>query len=339
MAVKIELKGIRNFILQDVNLEVHEGETLALLGPTGAGKTTLLNVLAGLVSYEGTVLMNGSALEGVRVGKRNVGYVFQDPMLFPHLTVRSNVAYGLSSWRRPRREVEKKVNELIGLAGLEHVADRYPKTLSGGEKRRVALMRALAPEPEVLLLDEPLSSLDPAIAKRLRMEIRRIRTNLGITAVYVTHDLKEAEEMADRIAVIHEGRLEQVGVWEEVLFSPANEKVSDFVGGPNILRCDEFKLLGHGLAEAVCGGMSVVVPHESKGIERIAVYPQDVQVYSNRPPGPDVNRFTGLVVGIERLGSTTRLTLEKGGNTLVSELPGEVSDGMDLKVGREIVVQ
>ncbi len=334
--MEIELKNIHNFILNGVNLKIDDGEILVLVGRTGAGKTTLLNVIAGLVPYEGAVIIGGEPVDDVPVRERGVGYLFQDAALFPHLDVKSNISYGLKARKRPKSEMKGRVDALIDLVRIRHIADRYTGNLSGGEKRRVALARALAPKPAILLMDEPFSSLDSIIAKHLRMEFRRIQKKLGITTIYVTHDLREAEEMAHRIAVIHDGILEQVGTPEDVFFSPRNERVHDFVGGPNILECDSCRILGHGLAEVNSEGMSIVVPYENEEIEKIVIYPDDVYVYSNQPPGPDINRFRGTVTGVEHFLSTTRLTLAVDGNTLVSEMPAGLFEGLNIEIDREV---
>jgi len=334
--MEIELKNIHNFILNGVNLGIDDGEILVLVGRTGAGKTTLLNVIAGLVPYKGSVIIGGKPMDDVSVRERGVGYLFQDASLFPHLDVKSNISYGLKALKRPKSEIENKVNELIDLVRIRHIADRYTGNLSGGEKRRVALARALAPMPAILLMDEPFGSLDSTIARHLRMEFRRIQKKLGITTIYVTHDLREAEEMAHRIAVIHNGILEQAGTPEEIFFSPKNERVHDFVGGPNILECDSCKILGHGLAEVNSGGMSIVVPYENEEIEKIVIYPDDVYASSDRPPGPDINRFRGTVTKIEHFLSMTRLTLAVNGNTLVSEMPAGRFEELNVDIGGEV---
>ena len=227
----IELKNISQYICRQVNLKIRDKELLVLLGPNGAGKTTLVNIIAGLTDYEGSVLFNDVPVDKLPSHKREVGYLFQDLVLFPHLDVAANIAYGLRAKKQPQHQVEARVNELLQMMKIEHLASRYPKHLSGGEKQRVALARALAPSPRVLLLDEPLSSLDVPTTKYLRTELKQLQQRLGITTVYVTHDLQEAEEMADRIAVLQDGHLEQVGKPEEVFFYPAERKGLRFYRG------------------------------------------------------------------------------------------------------------
>lgn len=216
----IRLKNIKNFICGDINLEIRDKEFLVLWGPTGAGKTTLLNVIAGLMKYEGSVLFDGVPVDELPVYQRKVGYLFQNLILFPHLDVKSNIAYSLTVQRRPKKEVELKAEKLLKLMKIEHLAKRFPRDLSGGEKQRVALARAIAPSPEIMLLDEPLNNLDSHTAKYLRMEIRQLQRELGITTVYVTHCFEEAFALADRVAVLNNGKIVQTdspeNIFEEI---------------------------------------------------------------------------------------------------------------------------
>ncbi len=206
----IELRNIENYACRGVNLNVLSGELLVLLGPNGAGKTTLLNIIAGLTGYKGSVLFDGRPIDELPARERRAGYLFQDLVLFPHLDVASNIAYGLRVQRWSNEKIEPRVRELLRLFKMEHLATAYPWRLSGGEKQKVALSRALAPYPKILLLDEPLSSLDWQTSRYLRSELKGIQQQLGITTLYVTHDITEAREVADRIAVIREGRIQQI---------------------------------------------------------------------------------------------------------------------------------
>jgi len=207
----IELRNIENYACRGVNLKVFSGELLVLLGPNGAGKTTLLNIIAGLTGYKGSVLFDGRPIDELPTRERKVGYLFQDLVLFPHLDVASNIAYGLRVQRWSNEKIELRVKELLRLLKIEHLATAYPWHLSGGEKQKVALSRSLAPYPKILLLDEPLSSLDWQTSRYLRSELKGIQRQLGITTLYVTHDLTEAKEVADRMSIILEGRIEQIG--------------------------------------------------------------------------------------------------------------------------------
>ncbi len=214
---ELELRDIRNFACRGMSLRVRPGELLVLVGPNGAGKTTLLNVVAGLVDYEGSVLFDGTPVDSLPARERSVGYVFQDLVLFPHLDVASNIAYGVRAmgWPRPRRE--ERVAELLDLMRISHLRSRYPARLSGGEKQRVALARALASRPKILLLDEPFNSLDSRTSAFLRTELRRLHGRIGTTTVFVTHDLAEAETVADRIAVMRDGLIERTGPPEALM--------------------------------------------------------------------------------------------------------------------------
>jgi ABC-type sugar transport system ATPase subunit len=207
----IKLVNVSNYICRGINLQVFDRELLVLFGPNGAGKTTLLNIIGGLVEYDGEVYFDDACVDKIPASKRNVGYVFQNLILFPHLDVASNIAFGLRARGEPSTRVRTRINELLEMMKINHLSSRYPKHLSGGEKQRVALARALARSPEVLLLDEPLSSLDLETAKYLRTELRQLQKKLGITTIYVTHNLEEAEEMADRIAIVDDGCIEQIG--------------------------------------------------------------------------------------------------------------------------------
>lgn len=332
----IELRDVRNYACRGVSLQVLSGELMVLLGPNGAGKTTLLNILAGLTEYEGTVLFDGVPVDKLPPHRRGVGYLFQSLVLFPHLDVASNVAYGLKAQGWPREKAEARVEELLGLMRIRHLASRYPRRLSGGEKQRVALARALAPCPRILLLDEPLNSLDMQTSRYLRAEMRQLQRRLGITTLYVTHELAEAEEVADRIAILQEGRIEQVEKPEKVFFWPANEKVAAFIGAPNILECDSVRSLGHGLVETICGGLPIVVPHDGNAVRRIALFPRDIYVSPIKPPGPGVNRFKGIISGTKAALEAVNLTVEVGAHRLMAELPHHIFDSLGLEVGQEV---
>jgi sulfate/thiosulfate transport system ATP-binding protein len=217
--------------LDDVNLTIPSGSLTALLGPSGGGKSTLLRIVAGLETPdEGTVEIDGEDLTGVPVRERGIGFCFQHYAPFRHLTVRRNVAFGLEVRRRPKAEIRRRVDELMALVRIDHLADRYPSQLSGGQRQRMALARALAIEPRVLLLDEPFGALDAQVRQQLRVWLRELHEKIAVTTVLVTHDQEEAMEVADRLAIINEGRLEQVGPPAEIYDQPANEFVLKFLG-------------------------------------------------------------------------------------------------------------
>ena len=217
--------------LEDVTLEVPEGSLTALLGPSGSGKSTLLRIVAGLETPDrGTVLIDGTNVTAARPQDRGIGFVFQHYAAFTHMSVRENVAFGLRIRKRPREEVRSRVDDLLELVGLTQWAGQRPAQLSGGQRQRMALARALAVEPQVLLLDEPFGALDATVRAELRRWLRRLHDEQGVTTVLVTHDQEEAMEVSDRIAVMHAGRIEQVGAPREVYDAPANEFVMGFLG-------------------------------------------------------------------------------------------------------------
>jgi putative spermidine/putrescine transport system ATP-binding protein len=222
--------------VQDVTLSVHQGEMLVLLGPSGCGKTTTLRMVAGFVeASEGRILLQGQDYAGLPPHRREMGMVFQSYALFPHMTVAQNVTFGLRMRKLPRAEVEARLAETLEMVKLAAMADRYPRQLSGGQQQRVALARALAIRPKVLLLDEPLSNLDANLRQQVAREIRGLQRAAGLTALMVTHDQDEAMMMADRLVVMNEGAVQQVGTQEELYERPANPFVARFIGHSNLV--------------------------------------------------------------------------------------------------------
>lgn len=227
--------------LKDISLNIPKGELVALLGPSGSGKTTLLRMIAGLESIEeGTISFDGADLTDKHVNQRDVGFVFQHYALFKHMTVFDNVAFGLNvrkkRLRPSKKEIEVKVNELLELVKLSGFAKRYPGQLSGGQRQRVALARALAVEPQMLLLDEPFGALDAKVRKELRSWLRKLHNEINVTSVFVTHDQEEALDVADRIVIMNNGKIEQIGTPSEVYDNPASPFVYDFLGNVNLFH-------------------------------------------------------------------------------------------------------
>ncbi|MDD3655784.1 MAG: ABC transporter ATP-binding protein [Atribacterota bacterium] len=332
----IELKNISNYICKNINLKIWDKELFVLLGSNGAGKSTLLNIIAGLIDYQGTVFFGKEKIDKLNVKNRKIGYLFQDLHLFPHLNVFSNIAYSLKIEKKSHNDIKSRVEELLEMLRIEGLANRYPKQLSGGEKQRVALARALAFNPGVLLLDEPLNKIDLQSSKYFRIELKQIQKKLGITTVYVTHSLKEAEEVADRIAIMHQGNIEQIGKSEEIFFSPMNENVSEFIGRPNIFCCNNLINLGNGIAMADCQGLSVVIPNDNKKVNKIALLPQDIYISESLPPGPNINRFKGNIIDFNISNETARIKVKVGSITLLSELPYHLFKRMNLQKGKQV---
>jgi ABC-type sugar transport system ATPase subunit len=336
--IDIELRNIKNYILKGIDLNIHGGELFVFLGPTGAGKTTLLNIVAGLIPYEGEVLFNGKSMNHTSPRNRKIGYVFQKLALFPHLNVKSNIAYGLRAQKWVPAQIEKRLNEIMEMIDLSHLADRYPGNLSGGEKQKVALARAIAPSPQILLLDEPFQNIDLRSTKMIRLEFKRLQRDLEITTLFVTHQLSEAEEMADRLAVLNHGRIEQIGTPKEILFPPKNEFVSNFIGSPNILCCLSSIVLGSGLIEADCDGIKVIVPHEGERVKNIIIPPKDVFVSSENPPGPYINRFKGQVIAFQGNGALKRIRVKIGKHLVDAEFPEWMASSHHFDIGQEVYV-
>jgi sulfate transport system ATP-binding protein len=227
--------------LDDINLEVHSGELLALLGPSGCGKTSLLRIIGGMeLADSGKLLFHGEDVQQRDARERNVGFVFQHYALFRHMTVFENVAFGLRVKPKKERpneaEIQRRVHELLSLVQLDFLHDRYPAQLSGGQRQRIALARALAVEPKILLLDEPFGALDAQVRKELRRWLRRLHDELHITSIFVTHDQEEALEVADRVVVMNKGKIEQIGTPDEVYAKPATPFVYQFIGNVNLFH-------------------------------------------------------------------------------------------------------
>lgn len=241
--------------VEDINLTIEKGEIVALLGASGCGKTTILRMIAGFIEpYAGTITMNGTVVNRIPPYKRNVGILFQNYALFPHMTVFNNVAFSLKLKKLNKMEIQKKVEHILGLVKLEGKEDRYPRQLSGGQQQRVALARALVMEPEVLLLDEPLSNLDAKLRHDMQGEIRRIQKELGLTTIIVTHDQEEAVSLSNRVVIMNAGHILQKGEPIDVFNHPSEPFVADFMGFSNFIEGIVLKASGKDLQIDVGNG-------------------------------------------------------------------------------------
>ena len=258
-------------VLKGIDLEVAQGEFITLLGASGCGKTTTLRIIAGLeLPDAGQVILEGQDITNREPNKRDVNTVFQNYALFPHMNVSGNVGYGLKIRKVPKAEIERKVEQALRLVQLEEYGKRMPDQLSGGQKQRIAIARAVINEPKVLLLDEPLGALDLKLRRQMQLELKRLQKRLGITFIYITHDQEEAINMSDRIGVMHEGVLEQLGTPNEVYYQPKTSYVADFVGNANILHKngETFAIRSENIlmnGEAVCTQEAVVVEKSFAG--------------------------------------------------------------------------
>lgn len=291
--------------LDQVSVDVPSGSLTALLGPSGSGKSTLLRIIAGLDQPDtGSVAISGSDATRLPPQRRDVGFVFQHYAPFRHLTVRKNVAFGLEIRRRPKAEIRGRVDELLSLVHLESFADRYPAQLSGGQRQRMALARALAVEPQVLLLDEPFGALDAQVRKELRSWLRRLHDELHVTTVIVTHDQEEAMEIADTIVVMSDGAVAQVGPPREIYDHPANDWVMTFLGPVTRL------------------GDTLMRPH-------------DLLVTEAAAPGS----IATTVTRVTRLGFEVRVALDHDGQQMWAQLTGDAADRLALEPGSRVHVR
>lgn len=320
----------RTGALRGATLDIRDGELIALLGPSGSGKTTLLRVIAGLeIPKAGKVLFDDHDATAVPVQHRRIGFVFQNYALFKHMSVSDNVAYGLKvlprAERPPKARIRSRVQELLDLIQLSDLGARYPGQLSGGQQQRVALARALAVEPRVLLLDEPFGALDARVRKDLRRWLRQLHTRVGVTTVFVTHDQEEALELADRVAILNQGKVEQVGKPDEVYDNPATAFVMSFVGDTSSIPV-EFEgtlLLHEGQPLPATFGAN------RRGPARLYVRPRDVVLGV-----PGANELSGVVVNIHRTAAGRRAQISLGAAANVIE--AEIDNAADIACGERV---
>lgn len=343
MSIQIRniVKTYGNFrALKGINFDIEPGELVALLGPSGCGKTSLLRIIAGLDSPDsGQILFHGVDTTHRHVREREVGFVFQHYALFRHMTVFENIAFGLrvrpKSQRPSEREIQDKVHRLLDLVQLEWLGDRYPPQLSGGQRQRIALARALAVEPKVLLLDEPFGALDAKVRKDLRRWLRNLHDELHVTSVFVTHDQEEALEVADRIVVMHEGQIEQIGPPDDVYDHPATPFVFQFLGDVNLFH----GRIQDGLANI--GDARIDLPeHEGKHEDQAVFYvrPHEIDI---SPGGDGAQGINAHIRDIRRFGAVVRVELERsdGLGTVEAQISRETFRENGLHKGDAVVIQ
>ena len=341
--VGIELRGLEKRFgaveaVQGLSLTVKRGELLALVGPSGCGKTTLLRMIAGFERpNRGDILFDGRSVLRDEPEQRRVGIVFQDYALFPHMTVARNIAYGLRfQTGMDKSSRASRVEELLSMVGLSGYGGRAPHELSAGQQQRVALARALAPSPNVLLLDEPMSALDALLREELRAQVKEVQKRLGITTVHVTHDQEEAVAIADRVAVLHDGRLEQVGRADEIYFRPRTDFVARFVGRGNLLTGRVAESGGRKVIVELDGRNRIEVPTSVPGHQPGAGVSLLVRPDRISAEGIGTTRIRGRIDGVEFLGEVSRLRVSLTRELLLVLIDSSRAEQWRARVGEEI---
>ncbi|MBP2232731.1 iron(III) transport system ATP-binding protein [Azospirillum agricola] len=337
-SVGVDIEGVNlsygsNHVLKDVNLAIKPGEFFAFLGPSGCGKTTLLRLIAGFnTAQRGEVRISGRDISTLPPHRRDVGMVFQSYALWPHMTVRRNVAFGLEERRVPRAEIERRVDAALDLVGLRHLADRRPSQLSGGQQQRVALARTVVIEPKILLLDEPLSNLDAKLRVQMRQELLSLQRKLGLTTIFVTHDQEEANTICDRIAVMEDGKVQQVGTPQDLYDHPANLFVAGFLGTANVLD-GAVQNDGAGGRVFVGDGVTPVALPPTVGAGgaggKLMFRPQNLMIRADGgPPAAGHARLTGTIRHREFLGASIRYAVDVGGQLVQVDAPHQAGDAL-----------
>ncbi|WP_457645311.1 putative 2-aminoethylphosphonate ABC transporter ATP-binding protein [Profundibacter sp.] len=335
-------KAFGDFLaLKDISLDINDGELVCFLGPSGCGKTTLLRAIAGLdLQTRGTVIQDGKDVSNLPPSMRDFGIVFQSYALFPNLTIEKNIAFGLENTGRSKAEIKARVAELLELVGLPEQGSKYPAQLSGGQQQRIALARAIATSPGLLLLDEPLSALDAKVRVYLRHEIKDLQRKLGVTTVMVTHDQEEALALADRIVVMDQGTIEQVGTPTEIYREPASLFVADFIGEMN-----QITATAASPHSVLIGGRTLTSRSHSfaKGAGVIAaIRPEDIIPHGKDTPADAANTLTVRMGDMEFLGAFWRCRLQHeifGEHELIADFSINAVRRLDLAEGRDISIE
>lgn len=329
-------------ILFDINLEVRNGEFLTLLGPSGCGKTTLLRLISGFEEpTTGKIFINGNNVDGLPPHLRHVHTVFQSYALFPHMTVYENVAFGLRCKKLSKQDIEERVAEVLKIVKLEKYAKRKPEQLSGGQQQRVAIARAVVNRPLVLLLDEPLSSLDYRLRKTMQIELKQLQRKLGITFIFVTHDQEEALSMSDRVVVMNEGCIEQIGTPRQVYEKPQNLTVAQFIGEVNIFESHVTAIHENKVTVNIQGKERIVKSSKNftpgqKAL--VLVRPEDLRVWDHSEVDDTNDMFEGIVEEVIYKGTTVDLMVRLSNNQLVAatEFFDEDDDRLEYAIGEHV---
>lgn len=343
----VELRGVQKsihgqVILHDVHLEVREGEFLTLLGPSGCGKTTLLRLISGFEEpTAGHIFIDQKDVSGLPPHKRHVHTVFQSYALFPHMTVFDNIAFGLRCQGVSNSDIKIRVADVLKMVKLEQFAERKPSQLSGGQQQRVAIARAAVNRPRVLLLDEPLSSLDYRLRKTMQIELKQLQRKLGITFIFVTHDQEEALSMSDRVVVMQEGYVQQIGTPRQVYEDPSNLKVAKFIGEANIFEGEIVSTNGKQVEVNIQGKIRQTKSNRSFNAGEkvhILIRPEDVRVWAQKDEMDHSDMFAGIVEEVIYKGTTVDLMVRLADNKLVAatEFFDEDDDRLEYKLGEQV---
>lgn len=327
-------KHLGNFTLSNVNLTVQENEYFIILGPTGAGKTVLLETIAGMHQPDsGEIWINGHNITHQYPEERNIGFVYQDYLLFPHLKVKDNILFGLKIRRVPPHTMQRALEQMVALLKIEHLLDRFPGTLSGGEQQRVALARALITSPRVLLLDEPLSALDPPTREEFQNDLKRIHQYAKTTTLHITHDFDEALVLADRIGIIYNGQLEQIGRPLDLFYKPRSQEIARFVGMENIYPA---VVRQYGQDKYVdLGSLRWRVISDLEGEVQVAIRPEDIILAREDFSSSAQNRMRGVISAISPRGGMVKVTLDVG-LPLVALVTAQAHEELQLELGQEL---
>lgn len=347
----VELRGIYkaihgNAILHNIHLNIIEGEFLTLLGPSGCGKTTLLRLISGFEQpSNGTIFIDGKNVSGLPPHERHVHTVFQSYALFPHMTVFENVAFGLRCQRVPNNEITARVEAVLKMVKLEQFSTRKPSNLSGGQQQRVAIARAAVNRPRVLLLDEPLSSLDYRLRKAMQIELKQLQRELGITFIFVTHDQEEALSMSDRVVVMHDGHIEQIGTPREVYEEPCNLNVAKFIGEANIYdgAVTAIDPLTNQVTLAMLGQTRITKSTRTVTVGQnvhVLIRPEDVRVWQHDEVNDTHDMFQGTVLEVIYKGTTVDLIVRINEDKTIAatEFFDEDDDRLAYKLGESVWV-
>jgi molybdate/tungstate transport system ATP-binding protein len=325
----------KEFKINNINLQVEDSEYFVILGPSGSGKTMLLELIAGMWPLDsGKIYMDSKDITTFPPEKRGIGFVYQNYMLFPHKTVFENIAFGLKVRKVRDEEIKTRVEEMMDLLKISHLADRLPRTLSGGEQQRTALARALIIYPKILLMDEPLSALDRKTRDELMQELKEIHRKFDVTLVHVTHNFDEALMLADRIAIMRNGEISQVGTSTEIFRHPADKFVADFVGAENIIE-GTAKKDGERLTIIDTGNISIYSTEQKQGHVHIPVRPEDIILSAQKVETSARNVFKGPIKGIVDTGALIKLTIDVG-EPLVVFLTRQSFLDMELNIGKSV---